>query len=124
MRAPIKAGKAGPLPPLNSEMLFRFSRARPEISSEAASRKRAESLPNTVQWLAYHKSAGTERTMMSGTIIRSAQPSGEADPVPGNQEEGEDRLLVESMLPSPPHDIPRSRMAATIFSCVRSSTTI
>jgi len=38
---------------------------------------------------------------MSGTATRSAQPSGEADPGPGNQEEGEDLLPVESMRPSP-----------------------
>jgi hypothetical protein len=38
---------------------------------------------------------------MSGTIARSAQPSGEADPGLGNQEEGEDLLPVESMRTSP-----------------------
>jgi hypothetical protein len=38
MRAPIKAGKPGPCPPLYSEMVSRSSRAPPETNCEPASR--------------------------------------------------------------------------------------
>jgi hypothetical protein len=38
---------------------------------------------------------------VSGTTTRSAQPSGEADPGPCDQEEGEDLFPIESMRTSP-----------------------
>src|SRR5215217_1217964 len=64
-----------------------------------------------VQWCPNQSSGGTEKTAMSGTATRSAQPKGEP-PVPGNQDFNE--LLVLCMRTSPLY-IRRSDRLRTVF---------